>query len=104
MNCFRSQSALPTRRRRLSVRRCLSEPRLAPIEETAEAMHTLHKEGKIRPIGARNVSIIHMEHCRRIAPIHVLQPHYNQFERDIEAEILPYCRKNEIATFGYGAL
>jgi aryl-alcohol dehydrogenase-like predicted oxidoreductase len=26
------------------------------------------------------------------------------FERDIETEILPYCRKNKIATFGYGAL
>jgi aryl-alcohol dehydrogenase-like predicted oxidoreductase len=26
------------------------------------------------------------------------------FEREIEAEILPYCKKNGIATFGYGAL
>jgi aryl-alcohol dehydrogenase-like predicted oxidoreductase len=26
------------------------------------------------------------------------------FERQIEADILPYCRKNGIATFGYGAL
>lgn len=34
----------------------------------------------------------------------MLQPPYNLFERQIEAEILPYCRKNKIATFGYGAL
>jgi aryl-alcohol dehydrogenase-like predicted oxidoreductase len=34
----------------------------------------------------------------------VLQPPYNLFERRIEAEILPYCRKNNIATLGYGAL
>jgi aryl-alcohol dehydrogenase-like predicted oxidoreductase len=34
----------------------------------------------------------------------VVQPPYNLFEREIEAEILPYCLKNGIATFGYGAL
>jgi aryl-alcohol dehydrogenase-like predicted oxidoreductase len=34
----------------------------------------------------------------------VLQPPYNLFERDIEADLLPYCRENKIATFGYGAL
>jgi aryl-alcohol dehydrogenase-like predicted oxidoreductase len=77
---------------------------LTPIEETAEAMHTLYKEGKIRAIGVSNFSIDQMEQFRRFAPIHVLQPPYNLFEREIEAEILPYCRKNEIATFGYGAL
>jgi aryl-alcohol dehydrogenase-like predicted oxidoreductase len=26
------------------------------------------------------------------------------FERSIETDILPYCRANDIATFGYGAL
>ncbi|HEY2534256.1 MAG TPA: hypothetical protein VGJ20_41120 [Xanthobacteraceae bacterium] len=34
----------------------------------------------------------------------MLQSPYNLFERGIEVEILPYCRKNKIATFGYGAL
>ena len=77
---------------------------LVAIEETAEAMHTLYKEGKIRAIGVSNFSIEQMEQFRRVAPIHVLQPPYNLFERYIEAEILPYCHKNKIATFGYGAL
>jgi len=77
---------------------------LVAIEETAEAMHTLYKDGKIRAIGVSNFSIDQMEQFRRVAPIHVLQPPYNLFERDIEAESLPYCHKNEIATFGYGAL
>src|SRR2546428_9150466 len=40
----------------------------------------------------------------RVAPLHVLQPPYNLFERGIEADILPYCQKNKISTFGYGAL
>jgi len=33
-----------------------------------------------------------------------MQPPYNLFERGIEAEILPYCQANGIATLGYGAL
>jgi aryl-alcohol dehydrogenase-like predicted oxidoreductase len=77
---------------------------LVPIEETAEAMRALFEQGKIGAIGVSNFSVHQMERFRRVAPLHVLQPPYNMFERGIEAEILPYCRENEIATFGYGAL
>jgi aryl-alcohol dehydrogenase-like predicted oxidoreductase len=77
---------------------------LVPIGETAEGMHTLFKQGKIRAIGVSNFSVDQMEEFRRIAPLHVLQSPYNLFERDIEVDLLPYCRKNRIAVFGYGAL
>src|SRR5207248_28148 len=76
---------------------------LVAIEETAEAMGTLLRQGKIRAIGVSNFSVGQMERFRRIAPLHVLQPPYNLFERGIEADILPYCRKNKIAIFGCGA-
>jgi aryl-alcohol dehydrogenase-like predicted oxidoreductase len=74
------------------------------IEETAEAMQDLLKRGKIRAIGVSNFSVEQMERFRKVAPLHVLQPPYNLFERGIETEILPYCRRNGIATLGYGAL
>jgi aryl-alcohol dehydrogenase-like predicted oxidoreductase len=77
---------------------------LVTIEETAEAMLTLFKQGKIRAIGVSNFSVIQMERFRQVSPLHVLQPPYNLFERGIEADLLPYCRKNKIATLGYGAL
>ena len=77
---------------------------LVPIEETAEAMGGLYELGKIRAIGVSNFSVEQMERFRRVAPIHVLQSPYNLFERAIEGQILPYCRANNIATFGYGAL
>ena len=77
---------------------------LVAIEETAEAMHTLFRQGKIRAIGVSNFSVGQMEQFRRVAPLHVLQAPYNLFERGIEADLLPYCRSNKIATFGYGAL
>jgi aryl-alcohol dehydrogenase-like predicted oxidoreductase len=77
---------------------------MVTIEETAEAMRILFEQGKIRAIGVSNFSVGQMEQFRRVAPLHVLQPPYNLFERGIEADILPYCQKNMIATFGYGAL
>jgi aryl-alcohol dehydrogenase-like predicted oxidoreductase len=77
---------------------------LIAIEETADAMHMLFAQGKIRAIGVSNFSVGQMERFRRVAPLHVLQPPYNLFERGIETDLLPYCRKNNIAMLGYGAL
>src|SRR5580658_4511225 len=77
---------------------------LVPIEETAAAMQILFKQGKIRAIGVSNFSVEQMQLFRNVAALHVLQSPYNLFEREIEAELLPYCRKNNIAMFGYGAL
>src|SRR6202521_728872 len=77
---------------------------LVTIEETAEAMHTLFLQGKIRAIGVSNFSVGQMERFRRVAPLHVVQPPYNLFERGIETDLLPYCQNNKIAMLGYGAL
>jgi aryl-alcohol dehydrogenase-like predicted oxidoreductase len=77
---------------------------LITIEETAEAMHTLYEQGKIRAIGVSNFSVGQMERFRRVAPLHVLQPPYNLFERGIETDLLLYCHAHGIATLGYGAL
>jgi aryl-alcohol dehydrogenase-like predicted oxidoreductase len=75
-----------------------------PVEETAEAMRSLYEAGKIRAIGVSNFSVAQMERFRQVAPLHVLQPPYNLFEREIEADILPYARAHQIVTLGYGAL
>jgi aryl-alcohol dehydrogenase-like predicted oxidoreductase len=77
---------------------------LVPIEETAEAVQALFDQGKIRAIGVSNFSIAQIERFRRVAKLHVVQPPYNLFEREIEAELLPYCRKSNLATLTYGAL
>jgi aryl-alcohol dehydrogenase-like predicted oxidoreductase len=77
---------------------------LVAIEETAAAMQMLLKQGKIRAIGVSNFSVEQMQRFRSVAPLHVLQSPYNLFEREIETDLLPYCRKNNIAMFGYGAL
>jgi len=77
---------------------------LVPVEEAADTLGTLYTQGKIRAIGVSNFSVAQMERFRQMAPLHVLQPPYNLFERAIEADILPYARANRIVTLGYGAL
>jgi aryl-alcohol dehydrogenase-like predicted oxidoreductase len=75
-----------------------------PIEETAETMRGLHRQGKIRAIGVSNFSPEQMEQFRQAAPLHTAQPPYNLFEREIDREVLPYVREHNIATLVYGSL
>ena len=75
-----------------------------PFEETARAMEALLRQGKIRAIGVSNFSPEQMTEVRKFAPLHTAQPPYNLFERGIEADVLPYCRDQGIATLTYGAL
>ncbi len=75
-----------------------------PIAETAEAMRDLHAQGKIKAIGVSNFSPEQMAAFAGAAPLHASQPPFNLFEREIESDVLPYCRNNGIATLTYGAL
>ena len=77
---------------------------LVPIEETAETLHALYREGRIRAIGVSNYSPEQMDLFRQAAPLHTAQPPYNLFEREAEERVLPYCLWHGIATLTYGAL
>jgi aryl-alcohol dehydrogenase-like predicted oxidoreductase len=77
---------------------------MTPISETADAMATLFKQGKIRAIGVSNFSPAQMSEFALAAPIHTAQPPYNLFEREIEKDVLPYCDSEGIAVFAYGAI
>ena len=75
-----------------------------PMEETARALEKLYQAGKIRAIGVSNFTPSQMDELQKSVPLHSLQPPYNLFEREIERDILPYCRENGIATITYGGL
>lgn len=77
---------------------------LVAFEKTAEVMNELFQERKIRAIGVSNFSPMQMDAFRRAAPLQIVQPPYNLFERGIEDDILPYCRTNNIDTMTYGTL
>ncbi|NIP43633.1 MAG: aldo/keto reductase [candidate division Zixibacteria bacterium] len=77
---------------------------VVPIEETAETMYKILEAGKIKAIGVSNYSIEEMETFMKEAPLHVSQPPYNLFEREITETQMPFCKDNDIAMLAYGSL
>jgi aryl-alcohol dehydrogenase-like predicted oxidoreductase len=75
-----------------------------PVDETAAALAELKREGKIRAIGVSNYTPEQMEAFKQVATLNSDQPPYNLFEREIEADVLPYCRRRQITVIAYGAL
>ena len=79
------------------------DPR-TPFEETAEAMGQFVTEGKVRYVGVSNFDVDQMREFEKTRKIDTLQPPYHLFRRDIEQEILPYCREHGIGALVYGPL
>jgi aryl-alcohol dehydrogenase-like predicted oxidoreductase len=77
---------------------------MVPIEETADAMNTLYRQGKIRAIGVSNFPVAQIKAFTAAAHIHTVQPPYNLFERGIEKDLLPYCNWEGIAVLAYGPI
>lgn len=74
------------------------------IEETASAMATLREQGKIRAVGVSNFTPEQMARFSEVAKIDVAQNPYNLFERQIDADVLPWARDNDTRLLAYGAL
>ncbi len=75
-----------------------------PIAETARTLEDLRRQGKIRAIGVSNYSPAQTETFRAAARLDAVQPPYNLFEREIEADVLPYAQATGLAVLRYGAL
>jgi aryl-alcohol dehydrogenase-like predicted oxidoreductase len=75
-----------------------------PLAETARTLEDLRREGKIRSIGVSNFSPAQMDTFRAAAPLAAVQPPYNLFEREIEADVLPYAQRAGLTVLSYGAL
>ncbi|MDP8233242.1 MAG: aldo/keto reductase [Candidatus Saelkia tenebricola] len=75
-----------------------------PIGKTADVMHELYKNGKIRAIGASNYSPQQMDKFREYSPLHTSQPPFNLFEQGAVFDVLPYCHTYGITTLTYGTL
>jgi len=74
------------------------------LEEGWSAMAQLQKEGKVRWIGVSNFNVDELRRAQAIAPITSLQPPYSLVRREVEQEILPYCRSNGIGVIVYSPM
>jgi aryl-alcohol dehydrogenase-like predicted oxidoreductase len=77
---------------------------LMPVEEVAGVLAEFVTAGKVRALGVSNFHVAQMEALRRLAPLASDQPPYNIFEREIDAEILPWCASNDVAVLTYSSL
>ena len=77
---------------------------LVPFEETAQVMFDLQREGKVLALGVSNYSTAQMDAWRKVAPLDAVQPPYNLFEREIEADVLPYALEHKLLVLAYGAI
>jgi len=82
-----------------------------PIEETLRAMDDLVKQGKVRYIGASNISAWRLMKALCISDKHdlarydSLQPHYNLVHRnEFESELKPLCESEQIGVIPYSPL
>ena len=75
-----------------------------PLEETMEAFEQLLKEGKILAAGVSNFTAEEIEKSNKIITIASNQPPYSMVLRDIEKDVLPFCREHDIATIVYSPL
>jgi aryl-alcohol dehydrogenase-like predicted oxidoreductase len=74
------------------------------LEEGWTAMAQLQKEGKVRWIGVSNFDVEEMRRAKAIAPITSLQPPYSLVRREVEKEILPYCRSEGLGVIVYSPM
>lgn len=81
-----------------------------PIEETLGTLDTLVKAGKVRYLGASNVSPGQLQRAldvadrRGWAPYVCLQPIYNLLARDVEWELLPQSEAAGVGVIPYSPL
>ena len=74
------------------------------LEEGWSAMARLQKEGKVRWIGVSNFNVGEMRRAQAVAPLTSLQPPFSLVRRDIEHEILPYCRSEKLGVIVYSPM
>jgi len=82
-----------------------------PVEETLGALADLEKAGKVRVIGASNMSPDRLEQSLAVSqqkqypPYQSLQPEYNLFDREnYEVHYEPICQENSLGVIPYSSL
>ncbi len=76
-----------------------------PMEETLRALENLVRDGKVRYLGCSNFAAwqvceaVWTSRSLGLSPMCSVQPPYNMLNREVETELLPFCR-----TYGVGIL
>jgi len=74
------------------------------IEEGWEAMLRLKDEGKVRWVGVSNFNVSQLKRIQALGPITSLQPPYSIISPEIETDLLPFCKLNDIGLIVYSPI
>lgn len=77
---------------------------LYPLEETVEAMTQLKQQGKIRAIGASNVTADILRRYCQLGQLDVIQEKYSLLTRRIEKQLMPACKELGVSVQAYSPL
>jgi methylglyoxal reductase len=80
------------------------QDRTTPIEETVEALVLLRDQGKIRSIGASNLSEDELHAYAATGALDAIQEEYSMVKRDLERTLLPIAAEHAISTLSYSSL
>ena len=75
-----------------------------PISESAGAIQQMIDVGKVRTAGASNLSVPQLNAFHAVCPITAVQPHYNMLQREIEADVVPWCLQHQVSLCVYWPL
>lgn len=81
-----------------------------PNEETMRALDDMVRSGKVRYVGASQYPAWRICRCNDLAerygwaPFVTTQAHYNLLERQVEAELIPFCRAMGVGVLAYFVL
>ncbi len=77
---------------------------LYPLEETVNALMKLKDQGKIRAIGASNVTADIVRSYCKYGELDVIQEKYSLLTRRIETQLLPTCKELGVSVQAYSPL
>jgi aryl-alcohol dehydrogenase-like predicted oxidoreductase len=75
-----------------------------PLEESWATMAALQDEGKVHYLGVSNFNVEQLATCEAIRHVDSLQPPYSLLRREVEAEILPWCREQGVGVIVYSPM
>ena len=75
-----------------------------PVAESAVAFAELKQAGLIRAAGVSNFTVPQLQEFHAVCPVAAVQPAYNMLQRQIEADLVPFCQANQIALCTYWPL
>jgi aryl-alcohol dehydrogenase-like predicted oxidoreductase len=80
------------------------DPDSAELEEGWSMLAQLQRQGKVRWIGVSNFSVQQLRRAQAMARVTSLQPPYSLLHREIEDQVLPYCRREDIGVIVYSPM